>query len=117
MDKIEREEETREKFFKEHKIECSCRPGFVVCTNCHEYYNDKPTFLERHKILIIETGGTVGLDVQNPDKTLVLEGVLQKANVAPNGRIYGESDLMAMRKKAGLEGSRLMKMIHKYRGR
>jgi len=29
----------REAFFKEQGLECSCRPGYVVCYNCMAYYS------------------------------------------------------------------------------
>lgn len=28
----------REKFFKKHRLVCSCRVGYVVCKNCRTYY-------------------------------------------------------------------------------
>ena len=28
----------REAFFKKHGIKCTCRPGYVVCGNCGDYY-------------------------------------------------------------------------------
>jgi len=38
-DSIDLDERNREAFFHRWGIECSCRPGYVVCSNCHDYYH------------------------------------------------------------------------------
>lgn len=35
---VDKRIEERERFFRKHRIECSCRVGYVVCRNCSTYY-------------------------------------------------------------------------------
>jgi len=33
-------EKTREKYFLENNIKCTCLVGYVVCNECYEFYNE-----------------------------------------------------------------------------
>lgn len=37
--KDKRNLETREQWFMENSIQCSCLMGYVICQECHKFYN------------------------------------------------------------------------------